>query len=277
MTCSSAYLSPRPARAHLGLYYPENEYLPMGENTGGGRGRSASTIVKQCLRSLLSLPYSIRFGRAEATLPPFGGGRLLEIGCGHGLYLTAMRRLGWDVYGCDISRRKVDRLKKEFGDDRIFCGRIEELSFAPESFDLIALWHVIEHLHEPGTALERIRGLLRPGGRLILGTPNVASIEARFFRRWWIGFEVPRHLVVFSRPALERLLVDRGFRISRIRPSLWSYSVPDSLALYLDHRCGSRFWGGRTHMWMHHALYPWVALSRTLGNWAVLEITAVRP
>jgi SAM-dependent methyltransferase len=260
----------------VGLYYPEDDYLPIGEGGIGGRSGSSSAIVKQCLRSLLSVPYSVRFGSAETTGPPFGGGRLLEIGCGHGIYLTNMRRLGWDVYGCDISRRKVDRLKREIGDDHIFFGRIEDLSFAPASFDLIALWHVIEHLHDPGAALERMRALLRPGGQLILGTPNVESLEARVFGRWWSGFDVPRHLVVFSRRALEQLLVNRGFRVSRTRPSLWSYSVPDSLALYLNCRGRFRFWGGRAHRWMHHMLYPWVALSRTLGNWAILEVTAVK-
>jgi len=276
LTCSSTYLSPRPTSEHLALYYPEDEYYPLAERRVSSSHRWAAT-VKQHLRFLLSLPYSVRFGRAESTVAPFGQCRMLEIGFGHGIYLREMHRLGWEVYGCDISRHKVEQLKRELGGDHVFLGRIEDISLAPESFDLIVLWHVIEHLHEPRLMLDRIRGLLRPGGRLMIGTPNVHSIEARILRRWWIGFEVPRHLIVFSQKALVQLLVDQGFEVARVRPSLWSYSVPDSLALYLKHRFGFQIWAGRRHRWMHNMLYPWVALSRTLGNWAILEVTAVKP
>lgn len=275
LACSSTYLSPRPTVEHLGLYYPEDEYLPMGDAAGSSQGWTTS--IKNRLRLLLSLPYSVLFGRPEATMAPFGGSRLLEIGFGHGIYLKDMHRLGWDVYGCDISRSKVERLKQELGDDHVFLGVLADIPLPPESFDLIALWHVIEHLHDPGTMLDRIRKLLRPGGLVIIGTPNVQSLEARLLGRWWSGFDVPRHLVVFSQKGLVQLLEDRGFKTSKVRPSLWSYSVPDSLALFLGDRFGLRIWGGRMQMWMHHILYPWVALSRTLGNWAILEVTAVKP
>jgi len=270
--CSSAYLSPRPRQQYLGQYYPEEEYLPMGDNAG--TGSPWKQRIKRSLRSVLSLPYTIRFGNPEPTMSPFGEGRMLEIGFGHGVYLREMHSLGWDVFGCDISSHKVERLKEQFGSERIFLGKLEEMAFPPESFDLIALWHVIEHLHAPGPIIERIRGLLKPGGRLIIGTPNFPCVEERCFGRWWIGFEVPRHLIVFSQAGLVQLLAEHGFKISGIRPSLWSYSVPDSLALFFKDRLGVQIWGGRTHLLIHHLLFPLVALSRTLGNWAILEVTA---
>jgi SAM-dependent methyltransferase len=270
--CSSAYLSPRPKEQHLGRYYPDDEYLPVDK--GYARPTGWMQDVKYYLRLVLGLPYIIRFGALEPTVSPFGAGRLLEIGFGHGVYLAEMHRLGWDVSGCDISESKVERLQAKFGEDRIFLGSLDEIPVEPESFDLIALWHVIEHLHDPGPMLDRIRTLLKPGGRLTIGTPTYPCLESKFFRKWWIGFEVPRHLIVFSQPALVQMLIEHGFKIAHVRPSIWSYSVPDSVALFFKDRLGINIWGGRLHRWIHHLLFPVVALSRALGNWAILEITA---
>lgn len=273
LSCSSTYLSPRPTKASLSLYYPD-DYLPM--DAVSGQPSRWRRQVKRILRTLLSLPYSLRFGDPGPAVRPFGQGRLLEIGCGHGHYLAEMRNLGWDVYGCDISQDKVDKLIPKFGPDHVLCCSMENLPPDLGLFDIVGLWHVIEHLHEPRKALEQIHKLLKPGGRVIIGTPNVDSWEARLFGRWWIGFEVPRHLVVFSRHGLERLLIDTGFKLSRVRPSLWAASVPDSLAFSLNHRLGIDIWANAFHQCLHYILFPAVALSRTLGNWAIIEITATK-
>jgi hypothetical protein len=119
---------------------------------------------------------------------------------------------------------------------------------------VITLWHVIEHLFDPFADLGTLYRLLRPGGRLLIGTPNCASLEAKVFGCWWSGYDMPRHLILFDAGALTRALQQKGLRVTRVRPASFPTSVCDSIVLFLKDRLGLLAW----------------------GSWAVLEVTAVK-
>lgn len=275
--CGCVYLSPRPKRDAILAVYPPGEYLPPEPDTGGeARSGGRPARLRRLLKAMVRVPYRLRFGSPNTTLKPFGNGRLLEVGCGNGEYLAAMRALGWEVYGCDIDSTKVEYVRDALDVQHVFLGSVEDLGLPGAHFDAIAMWHVIEHLHDPLGALQEIRRLLRAGGRLVIGTPNFASFESRLFGKWWKGLDVPRHLVMFSITSLCRLLEACGFSVRRVRPSFWLASVPESLVFLWKDLTGSWLWKTRGHRALLYLCSPFVGLSYVLGNWGVIELEATR-
>ena len=123
-------------------------------------------------------------------------GRLLDVGCGSGEWLTLMKNHGWRVEGVDFDENAV-RVARERGLE-VHCGSLEEQRFPNDTFNAVTLNHVIEHVPDPVRTLTECARILKPGGRLILFTPNVSSLSHRIFRQDWRGLEPPRHLHLFS-------------------------------------------------------------------------------
>jgi SAM-dependent methyltransferase len=92
-------------------------------------------------------------------------------------------------------------------------GSLLDIELAPERFDVITMWDSLEHLHHPLASLRKAAAGLKPGGLLVLSTPTASSIDARIFGRYWIGYELPRHLTFFSNRTLEEMLGRAGFRV----------------------------------------------------------------
>lgn len=141
-------------------------------------------------------------------------GRVLDVGCGNGEMLRALRRLGWDVVGIERTEATAGparRLELE-----VHAGGLEACRLAASSFDLIILWHVLEHLSDPHAALGELARLLRPAGRVVVAVPNVASWQARLAGPEWYHLDVPRHLYHFDRRTLTHLLARAGLRVERV-------------------------------------------------------------
>jgi SAM-dependent methyltransferase len=111
----------------------------------------------------------------------------------------------WDVYGVEVDAESVDFARRKLGLD-VYHGTVDEPHFPDDYFDVVTMWDVIEHLHDPFETLLEIRRILKPGGKLIISTPNAYSWDATLFGRYWIGLDFPRHLYVFSSITLGRLL-----------------------------------------------------------------------
>jgi len=272
--CDILYVDPRPLTENLHLYYPEAEYMPLPDASR----RNPRSPVRELLKAALSWPYTVRFGSASLQLTPdIPGQSLLDVGCGCGEMMKQMAARGWDVYGCDAASGKIAGIAATFGPGRAWCGTFEEIDFPVPAFDAITMWHVIEHFPDPWRALRKAHALLKPGGTLVVGTPNWDCLEARLFRRFWVGFDAPRHLVLFSSRSLCRALQDAGFEVSRPRPSLWANSVSESIVLALGGVLNVRLWNSRLSRALHYLLFPFFVLSRTLGNLSMIEITALKP
>lgn len=155
----------------------------------------------------------------EPYLIGFTKGRLLDVGCGNGRYLSEMRRLGWQVEGLDPDPLAV-RLARDMFKLKVHETTLENSVLHDESYDVITLNHVIEHLHDPASCLSKCKELLRPGGHLIIRTPNADSLGHRVFRESWFPLEVPRHFYIFSAQSLRSLAEKVGFelRFTRTAP-----------------------------------------------------------
>ena len=139
---------------------------------------------------------------------------LLELGCGTGRFLERLRAVGWrgPLAGLEHSPAVAAAAAERLGIP-IEAGDAESVELSARTQGAIVLRHVLEHLREPAATLERVRAALAADGVLYLATPDRDALAARVFGRWWWGWEVPRHLAVFS-PASLRLLLRRcGFSV----------------------------------------------------------------
>jgi len=145
-------------------------------------------------------------------LRPVAGGRLLEIGCGNGRQLEFLRDLGWMVEGVDPDPTALAAASAR--GLTVHMGTLAEQGFPAEHFDAIVSSHVIEHVHDPVGLLRECRRILRPGGRLVIVTPNTASLGHRLFGADWLDLDPPRHLHLFNLASLRRAATDAGLVVS---------------------------------------------------------------
>jgi len=162
-----------------------------------------------------------------------GQGRLLDVGCGTGHFLEEMQRSGrWELTGLEPTHGAAAYARERLGIP-VLEKTLEEAAFPPASLDVITLWNVLEHLASPMQALRRTWDWLRPGGYLILAIPNVESLSRRLFGRYWVGWDLPRHLYAFPRRTLQRMFERSGFRALDRRCFLITYfSLGTSLTFW---------------------------------------------
>src|SRR5207248_2019375 len=139
-------------------------------------------------------------------------GRLLDAGAGRGRFVAAARVAGYDARGIEPSTRGVEAAREIYGVMLEQAG-IEEAEVEPGSIAAVSLWHVLEHVEDPGSALRRIAGWLAPGGALLVGVPNLASLQARLGGPRWFHLDLPRHRTHFTAAGLQALLTRSGFEV----------------------------------------------------------------
>jgi len=222
--CGWIRQNPRLGDEDLKKYYP-NDYVAFGkaiEDEMGfwNRWDRRYGLIKRC--------------ESIERLVPLG--RILEVGCGTGVFLSEMRQRGWSVAGIEPNAYASNYATTRFSLE-VFNGTLEQYDPAPESFDVIYLSNVLEHLTTPAQDLRRIQRALVRGGLLVMSVPNLESLDRKLFGESWIGWELPRHLYLFPYAALERFFVSIGMRIiTRDCPSGSHYAFLLSLQLFLgDH------------------------------------------
>jgi SAM-dependent methyltransferase len=139
-------------------------------------------------------------------------GRLLDVGCGGGRFLKRMQKQGWQVVGTDFDEQAARKVTDRYGIET-HVGDLPQCALPANSFDAITLSQAIEHLYDPKATLQECLRLLKPGGLLVMTTPNALSIGAAEFGSNWRGWEAPRHLHLFSVLSLSALTRAAGFEI----------------------------------------------------------------
>lgn len=155
--------------------------------------------------------------------------RLLEIGCGPGVFLDAATAAGWEVHGIEVSAYAAEQARRR--GHPVQCAAIETLDLPVDAYDAVAMWDVIEHLRDPVRVLHAAARALRPGGVLALSTGDVTSLCARWCGARWHLFNLPEHLFFFSPAGLRRLLATAGLQVR-----LWTREVTWLPVTYLLER-----------------------------------------
>jgi len=144
-------------------------------------------------------------------------GKMLEVGCGSGQFLDRIQRAGWKVEGVEIDSRAAEYAHEKYGVP-VHVGTLESVQYPDNTFDAVTMNHVIEHIYDPVALLQECRRVLKPGGRLVVVTPNTKSYGHRRFRQYWRDLDPPRHLHVFSPETLRMVAERAGF----YGASLWT-------------------------------------------------------
>src|SRR5579872_3858909 len=202
--CRTRYVSPRLRPSSLLNLYSESDYFSSHNSLVHGYMDYASD------RENILATAEKRFQWISQNMKKKEAGRLLDIGCAMGFSLEYGMDHGWEVYGLEPSPYAV-RAAPERLLGRIANTSFETCSYPKNSFDLVLLWDVIEHLPHPPRLLEHIFNLLRPGGTLSIITPDCQSLLARAAGRWWMEYAKPtEHIYFFSRKTLAGLAQKTG-------------------------------------------------------------------
>lgn len=198
--CGLVFMHPQPSLEGLLRFYAADYY-------GNGEAK-----FDQVTEGAVELFVRWRAHLLKGFLP--AGGKVLDVGCGRGNFLARMESLGFDIYGTELTEDSAARSRNKFS-ERIFTGDLTSLNLKESSFDMITLWHVVEHLRAPQLALKEAWRLLKPGGRIVLAQPNIASFQAALGGTKWFHLDIPRHLFHFSPRSLRHLLEKMGFSVIR--------------------------------------------------------------
>ncbi len=192
--CEHHWLHPAPTQAELTEYY----------NTAYAVPRAAYLKGVQHEAPIMQ--------RLVATVRPTPG-RMLEIGCSYGAMLVAFRDAGWDVAGVELDRRAADYARQTYA-LRVSTGSLESSTAdLRPPYDVITMYHVLEHILDPLAFCVRLRTLTGEGGALVLKTPNNRAVVARLTAGWWQWAADPEHVHLFSPTSLEITLARAGFTV----------------------------------------------------------------
>lgn len=198
-TCGLGRFHPMLSTAQVAAFYPDEYYgEPYGEP-----GAKFHPVVERVVRWIGARHVSFLTG----GLPPRA--RVLDVGCGRGVVLSALADRGYEVHGVELSAEAA-RGADPRAEVRI-TACLADAEYPAASFDEVLVWHVLEHLPDPRETLQEVHRILRPGGRLIVAVPNFSSLQARCAGPAWFHLDLPRHLYQFPISALRRLLEATGF------------------------------------------------------------------
>jgi len=211
LNCGVMFLAVRPPASEMARYYRDdyepyqNTYHPIAEAFVGWRTKKEGKMLLKYCPSAKDL---------------------LDVGASWGKYIKAMRdRLNFKVVGVEPNSAMCAEGKRRGLDLR--AGELLAQKFPDQSFDILVMNHVIEHLSSPRKEVREIFRILRPGGLALLRTPNEDTPERHFFGRAWLAYEFPRHLILFNRETLSRLLEKEGFEVIKV----WFEKTPNDIIL----------------------------------------------
>lgn len=215
--CGLTFLNPFPSEDELSALY-NSEFQLYEEDVKGFVSRFASLLAS-----------SREDVVASAQRKP---GKILDIGCGLGVFAERMRERGWDAYGFEISLDVIRQAKKRLGENKVFDNWRE---IPKKWFDVITLWHVLEHVQDPVDLIQKIRDSLKVDGWLIIEVPNFGSLSLQVFKKSYVHHSIPVHVLYWSRMSLVRLLRDGKFEISKVwYPLIWPLTFSKTLKNHIS-------------------------------------------
>lgn len=240
--CELVWLNPRPSERDLDKLYVDyyTHAAPRKESLFVRSVQRGIPVISLGYDDIAIAAWERRWGNLLARLGPLREmaaravmglagsqrGRLLDFGCGDGAFLDHMRSLGWTVAGVEADARAAEVAGNRLEADLIHADLDAALDANPGGFDAVTMSHVIEHLLDPLATLCACADVLRPGGTLVVATPNTASRGHRQFGRNWLHLDPPRHIHLFDTNTLTNLVRRAGYRVERVEtPSSSSHFV----------------------------------------------------
>lgn len=197
--------SPQPNEADLPIYYKSEAYISHTDTNKGIVATLYQWVKKYSLSKKLRLITGLNKG----------AGTLLDIGAGTGDFLKLAQDYGWKVSGVEVNKSARSLSEKK---GIALAETLESVS--GQQFDVVTLWHVLEHLPNLERTLQELEALVKPGGVLIIAVPNFKSFDASYYKEYWAAYDTPRHLWHFSRKAMRGLFSD-SIKLIKSKPMIF--------------------------------------------------------
>ena len=282
-SCHCLFLHPMPGDEEIASFYPTHYWWSSSDSHRNGALKKLESIYRK-----LALRDHVAFIRR--SVENRSGLDLLDVGCGSGTLLGLLKHRGFRVMGIDVSADAARVAENENGVS-VVVGSLDQARFSDHSFDVVTLFHVMEHVTDPRHVLAEVSRILKRNGSVILQVPNIDSWQCKTFGARWYGLDIPRHVIDYSKHSMLKLLGDSGFIVRRIKhfnvrdnaPALASSLFPslDPVSRAVRHRKR----GVRESMpaaWLRHiaylsfvvCAYPFAILESAFGRGATVMIHA---
>lgn len=202
-TCGFLITSPRPDSNSIGKYYQSENYI--------SHTNSSKNLIDKIYKTVRSFTLQWKLNLIQSYKP---SGKILDFGCGTGEFLNTCKTANWVCTGVEPSvaaREKASQLTNPN-----IVGTLSQTDHS--KFDVITLWHVLEHVENLNEKLTELKSYLAEGGIIFIAVPNHESLDAKIYKSFWAGYDVPRHLWHFSQSTMNRLLSSHGLKLINTIP-----------------------------------------------------------
>jgi len=202
--CQTAFTQNMPDGKEIIRYYQSENYISHSNTRKG----IINTIYHYVREYMLGKKQQLVNAISNKTT-----GTALDIGCGTGYFLHTLQQAGWQVQGIEADEKARQFATTQF---KLQVSSPEKLqTLASKSFDVITLWHVLEHIHDLETYMTEITRVLKTDGVLVIAVPNYQSADAKYYKEMWAAWDVPRHLWHFSQKSIQTLADRFGFAVTQ--------------------------------------------------------------
>ena len=193
---------PKPSIEKLPSYYESEDYISHTDNKRSLLEKGYQLVKKISIKNKIKLITSLS-----------DKGKILDIGCGTGDFLLAANKAGWQTIGFEPNN-KAKKISKQKGIEITEETKILE----NYSFDVITMWHVLEHVPDLEEYILELKRLLKPKGTIIIAVPNFKSFDAEFYGRYWAAYDVPRHIWHFSKTSISKIFLEKKLQVVNVLP-----------------------------------------------------------
>jgi len=197
---------PQPSLENLTAYYKSEDYISHTSSKRNLFEKVYHLVRKKTLKRKLKLINSYASSEKQ----------LLDIGCGTGDFLKVALQDNWNITGIEPNKQARQIANIKINGSVFETEHLQKLE--SHSFNVITLWHVLEHLPKLEEHISIFKKLLKPNGTLIIAVPNFKSYDAEYYNNFWAAFDVPRHLWHFSKTAIQRLFLKEEMKVVKMYP-----------------------------------------------------------
>ena len=208
LNCGLLYTMPRPSKEKIGEYYKSEEYYSHQENKKGFIPRLYENVKKVNLKH-----------KYELATNGLTTGKLLDIGCGVGDFLHTAEAHGWQCTGVEPSE-EAKAIARQRTQAKLMSSEDQE-QLPDASFDVITMWHVLEHVDDLRWQVTQLQRLIKPNGRIVIALPNYKSYDGQFYKEHWAAYDVPRHLSHFNRTTIAKILKTNDLKLIKTDKLKW--------------------------------------------------------
>lgn len=226
--CFVRFTQEVPSQLEIGSYYKAEAYISHTDTQKGLINKIYHKVRNYTLKSKRKL---IQHETNQSK------GNILDIGCGTGAFLNEMKLADWDVAGLEPDKKASKMASKLYG---INTQNPEVLFQLPKnSYDVITMWHVLEHVHQLHEYIKALHDLIKDNGSIFIAVPNYTSFDASHYEEYWAAYDVPRHLFHFSPQSMETLLNKHGLKLKSIKPMWFDSFYVSMLSQHIKYNRGN--------------------------------------